>query len=118
MLTPLFYLKTHVAQGILLLIQETGAVCRRRTVQHEVSKQNTRTQNGTHILLVQPKDEQGGTGNDSVMKRGFERKIILFVTISRNSFTLSSFSLSSFIAGLGWPCRFGREDRLVFSLSV
>lgn len=62
----------------------------------------------------------GLDGNDSVMKRGFKRKIILFVTISGNSFTLGSryLSLSSFIAGLEWPCRFGREDCLVFSLSV
>lgn len=88
--------------------------------QHEVSKQKNCTQNGSYPVPVQPKDEQGRTGNDSVMKRGFKCKIILFVTIRGNSFTLSSPypSFSPFIAGLEWPCKFGREDCLGFSLSV
>lgn len=47
-------------------------------------------------LLVQPEDERGGTGNYSVMKRGFKHKIILFVTISGNSFTPRSHYLSLF----------------------
>lgn len=59
-------------------------------------------------------------GNGSVVKRDFKHKIILFVTIRGNSFTLSSPYLffSPFIAGLDWPCKFGRKDCLGFSLSV
>lgn len=111
-ITPLFYLKTHLAQDTI----PSGW----RTEQHEVSKQKNCTQSGSCPVPVQPKDEQGTTGNDSVMKRGFNCKIILFVTIRGNSFTLSSpyLSFSPFIAGLGWPCKFGREDCLGFSLSV